>query len=356
MWRQSTLSVWIKNSFFSLCACVAITSTAAADTVLRYSSWLPGAHTLKLTVFDPWAKRVEEVTEGRVKVEVMPKVIGSIAGQFDAVRNGLADIALVVNGYTPGRFPIAEIGELPFLGDKASVTSPAYYRLYSDHFQKYNEYKGVHVLSTFTVGSGHVFTAKKKINTVSDFSGLKIRNPSGSTLPIMDALDMVPVQKAITETYELVSTGVVDGVIMPREAVDGYKLVKILPHYLKVPGGLYNSVLTLAINEKKWNAISVEDRKAIMEVSGENLATIIGQTYDRIDKEAIDAVKANKSDTAVASPELLAELYSRLGQKMDAIWAEKAKKKGMDDASAILAQYRKELLEAGATSDITENP
>lgn len=356
MWRQTLYSLLVARFCSALVFFFVMQNMAFADVLLRYSSWIPNNHTLRIDVFDPWARQVEKVTDGRVKVEVMPKVIGSLASQFDAVKNGIADIALVVNGYTPGRFPISEIGELPFLGDNAPITSPAYYRLYDSRLKKYGEFKGVHVLSTFTVGSGHLFTAEKKINSVEDFSGLKIRNPSGSTLPLMDQLKMIPVQKSITETYELVSTGVVDGVIMPREAVEGYKLVEILPHFLQVPGGLYNSVLTLAVNERKWKSISEQDRESIMEISGETLAKTIGETYQRIDGRAVQAMKKNGSDVRIASPALTNNLASLLKEKVDTIWIEKAQKRGMDDAKSVLATYRKSLSDAGATSSSIGSP
>ena len=48
------------------------------DTVtLRYSNWLPVTHHLVQQLMLPWAADVEKVTEGRVKVEMLPKVVGT---------------------------------------------------------------------------------------------------------------------------------------------------------------------------------------------------------------------------------------------------------------------------------------
>ena len=79
-----------------------LAGTAAAQTVLRYSNWLPAGYPVRTQIQEPWMAEIEKVTQGRVKVESSPKVIGTVAGQFDAVRDGLADMALIVPGFTPG--------------------------------------------------------------------------------------------------------------------------------------------------------------------------------------------------------------------------------------------------------------
>ena len=73
-------------------------SWASAETVLRYSSWIPATHPMTSEVCEPWAAEVERVTEGRVKIEVLPKVVGTVPTQFEVVRDGLVDIALIVDG------------------------------------------------------------------------------------------------------------------------------------------------------------------------------------------------------------------------------------------------------------------
>ena len=43
-------------------------SVAQAQTTLRFSNWLPPAHYIVTEMLQPWAKEVETVTEGRVKI------------------------------------------------------------------------------------------------------------------------------------------------------------------------------------------------------------------------------------------------------------------------------------------------
>ena len=125
-------------------------SVQAQDVTLRMSNWLPEGQTLRVQAVEPWIASVEKATEGRVRIEMPPKVIGSVPAQFDVVVDGQADIALWVNGYTPGRFVISEVFELPFISDDPEAYSVKMYEFYNEKVAAYDEYEGAHVLSLFS--------------------------------------------------------------------------------------------------------------------------------------------------------------------------------------------------------------
>ncbi|MGF7159276.1 TRAP-type C4-dicarboxylate transport system substrate-binding protein [Rhodoligotrophos appendicifer] len=343
-WRQSILAG------LALAAATAFAALPAqAETVLKFSAWLPVQHWLNAGVMKPWADAVDEATQGRVRIEFLPKVVGSAQAQFDVVRDGLADVSIIVNGYTPGRFTLLEMGELPFLGTEAVVMSPAFYRIYEEYLSKFDEFDGVHVLSTFTTASGHIYTTKVEIDDLADLKGLKLRSPLGSTAPIMTALGAVPVQKPSTEAYELLSTGVIDGTFLSREGAKGNKILELVPFLTVVPGGLYNAILSVIVNQAKWDAITPEDQAAIMKVSGEALALKIGQAYQKADEDGLEAIKAAGHTVTVANPKLLGEMKEAL-KPIESAWIEKAKAKGLDNPEEVLAQFRAEL-QAGAKAN-----
>src|SRR5262249_60559218 len=54
----------------------------------------------------PWVKRVEETTKGRVKIEVYPsQTLIKGVDMWKGVRGGIADIGWGVQGYWPGQTP-----------------------------------------------------------------------------------------------------------------------------------------------------------------------------------------------------------------------------------------------------------
>ncbi len=328
----------------AIAATVAAAGVAAhaQTTVLRYSNWLPAGQVMRTEVIEPWIAEVNKVTEGRVRIETLPKVVGTVPAQFDVVRDGQADLAVFIPGYTPGRFEISEVVELPFMGDDPEFYAPIVDRFYRKELQKYNEFKGVVPLSFYVVSPGQLFNNKRPLRKMEDFAGLKIRSPQPSAHQALTLMGMVPVSKPVSEAYELLSSGVLDGTLMPPESISAFKLLDSLPYGTIVPGALYNTILSLGINERKWNSLRAEDREAIMRISGDVFARKIGAAYVKGDQANWDAMrKANKSVETI-SPELLAELKELL-KPIEAGWIEKARKKGVAEPEKLLQTLRADI-------------
>lgn len=188
-------------------------AAVSAETTLRYSNWLPTTHPFMAEVIEPWIASVEEVTEGRVQIEVLPKVVGSVPTQFEVIRDGLADVALIVDGYSPGRFNVNSIIELPFIGNDAKAMTIAYWRIYEKYLADIGEYENAIPVAKSSAGPLILVTGTKKVETIDDIRGLKLRVPSSTVSKLLVEIGGVPVNKPVSDLYELISTGVVDGSI-----------------------------------------------------------------------------------------------------------------------------------------------
>src|SRR5438046_8323155 len=171
--------------------------------------------------------RGREGDERRVKFTMLPKHPSAPPGTFDAVRDGLVDLSFVTASYTPARHILPLLPELPGSGDTALVNSVAYSRVYWKHFHKVGEYKGVKLLGVFTHGPGQMFT-KKPVRFIADVQGLKIRTGGGVAEQVAKALGASAFVKPAPESYELLSSGVADGVFFPLESIISFKLDPVL--------------------------------------------------------------------------------------------------------------------------------
>jgi TRAP-type transport system periplasmic protein len=227
----------------------AMTAPAHAQISLTYSSWVPPTH--HLTIWQAnWAAEVEKATNGRVKFTSLPKAPAAPPGTFDAVRDGLVDLSYVTASYTPARHVMPLMAELPGAGDTAEINSVAFSRIHWKHFQKLGEYKGVHLLAVWTHGPGQMFT-KKPIHSLKDFQNLKIRTGGGISEKVITALGGSPFFKPAPESYELLKSGVADGVFFPLESIASFKLDTVIGQATLFPGGLYSSSFGFFINEDK---------------------------------------------------------------------------------------------------------
>jgi TRAP-type C4-dicarboxylate transport system substrate-binding protein len=315
---------------------------AGAQVVLNASSWVSPAHPLTANMLVPLCDDIAKVTSGRVKCNVLPKAPVAPPQTFDAVANGLIDLSFTSHGYTPGRFALTEAPEFPFMGDTAEATAVAYQRIYERMLARADEHKGVVVLSVFTHGPGEIFNVKRAINTLKDFEGLKIRLGGGVVTDVAKAIGAVPILKPAPESYELLSSGVADGVFFPKESPLSFKFIPIIRYATLVPGGLYNTSFAWMANPAKWNSIPEADRKLIAPLLGEALARRSGRAWDAADARGLAAMQEAKLDIATASPALVAEIRAKTAT-LEGEWIEKkAKSKGVDGA-AVLKALRAEI-------------
>ena len=95
-----------------------LTSAAnAADVTLRFHQFLSLKADIPAQGIEPWIKKIEEESNGRIKIEHYPSMQlgGSPPSLYGQARDGVVDIIWTVLGYTPGLFPTVEAFELPFM-------------------------------------------------------------------------------------------------------------------------------------------------------------------------------------------------------------------------------------------------
>ncbi len=316
--------------------------SAVAQTTLTMSSWVPPTHSLTRDVLGGWAKEVERATNGRVKLQMLPKHPVAPGGTFDAVRDGLVDVSYVTASYTPARHPLPLLAELPGAGATAEINSVAYSRIHWKHLHQAGEYKGVKLLGVFTHGPGQMFMAKKPVNSVADLAGMKIRSGGGISEASAKLLGASPFVKPAPESFELLNSGVADGTFFPSESIRSFKLDKVVKYATVFPGGFYSSSFGFFMNEDKWNKLSKQDQDAINSVSGEALARLAGKSWDNADKEGWEALKAAGATIQDASPAFVADVRKRT-EPLVQDWVKAAKAKGIDGDKA-LAEFRAELV------------
>jgi len=315
--------------------------SAHAQVTLTVSSWLAPTHTLSQTQAR-WCEDVTKATSARVKCNILPKPVVGPGGTFDAVRDGLADVSYSVHGYTPGRYVLTQMVELPFGGDSPEATSVAYQRVYDKYLSKLNEHKGLKVLAVFTHGPGIVFNTKRPINSLADMQGLKFRVGGGMVNDVGKALGVNVTLKPAPESYELLSSGVMDGVLFPAESIESFKLEKLVKYRTNFPGGLYNTSFAFVMNEGTWNKISKADQEAITKLSGEAAARAFGRGWDAVDRRGSAFMQANGVQVTNASQAFVDDVRTKTAS-LEQKWVADAKAKGLANAEQVLKEYRAEV-------------
>ncbi|MDT4860686.1 Outer membrane transporter protein TsaT [compost metagenome] len=257
------------------------------------------------------------------------------------MRDGLADISYTVDGYTPGRFINTQVAEFPFLGNNAVATSVAYQRVYSKYFAPLGEHRGVKVLAVFTHGPGVIFNSKKPVTSAAEAASLKFRIGGGNINELSKAMGWNTTLKAAPESFELLSTGVMDGTFFPDESIASFKL-SMIKFATDFPGGLYNTSFVFMMNPAKYNALSAQDKAVVDKLSGEPAARMFGEGWDKVDAASREMQKGQGVARITADKAFVKAVMDKQDY-LETKWAASAQVKGLQNPKAVLSEFRAEI-------------
>jgi TRAP-type C4-dicarboxylate transport system substrate-binding protein len=235
-----------------------------------------------------WAKKVEEVTQGKVKITMYPaSALAKGNATYDAVKSNVAHIGWSVNGLYAGRFPLTDLLSQPYIGaDSALKGSMALWNNYQKFPEVQAEYADVKVLVLHTHQGAPIGTRKVAVKTLEDLKGLKIRATAGGALQWLKAAGAAPLTMPPFDIYTNVEKGVIDGWTIDLIGAEGFKIYEVtdyytLPYY-------YVNTFWVVMNKSTWNSLPADVKQAIDKVSGEwAIRNIFAATWDAGDKESI---------------------------------------------------------------------
>lgn len=266
-------------------------SGAQTDTtVLRFSHFWPATSAMHVEVFEPWAKKVETESNGRLKVEIYPSATLSKPDvTYDAAAKGTIDIGAQVHGYNSGRFPLTQIAELPGLSNSATQMGCILQTLY-DNGTIASEYEDTHLLFLMGAGPSALHTTDKPIRVPADMKGQRIRRPSAIAGDIIEATGGTPVGLPATDIYTSLQRGVIDGISFPWQPTGDFRLIELTKAHTNIP--FYNSSLMVTMNKDKYESLPDDLKKVLDDNSGRVMSDLVGKVTDKEDAKFREQARA----------------------------------------------------------------
>ena len=271
----------------ALASVLSATTALAADFDLKISHMFPSTHFIQTLVLEPWAKSIEEKSNGRVKFQIFAagSALGDATRQFDQVRGGVVDIAVGIPAIPRGRHPRTTLIELPFTIKSAEAGTKTLMELYDKHLKA--DFPGT-VLLSLTVTEPSAIHTKTPVEDLDQVKGMRLRAPTPSVTAMLNALGATPVGLPPTQIYENVERGVVDGNVMPWGPVGAFKLHEVLKNHLNAR--IDAVAMYTLMNERRYNALP-PDIKKLFDDSIPFFAENWGKWWKDTDQIAIDAAR-----------------------------------------------------------------
>lgn len=313
-------------------------SARAAEVTLTLHHFLGPKAPAQVSFFEPWAKKVEAASKGRIKIEIFPSM--SMGGKppelYAQARDGVADIVWTVAGYTPGAFPRAEVFELPGVHRGSAEATTLAIQDVMDRIGA--DFADTHPLLIHAHAGQVIFSVNKPVRGLSDLAGLKIRVPTRTGAMLIEAWGAQPVSMPVPELPQALSKGALDATLIPFEVATPLKVPELVKFATVGAGGTRfgTAVFIFTMNKQRYEKLPA-DLKAVLDAhSGKAIAAEIGRVWDEVEKPGMEAL-AKAGGQMITLDAAAQKAFDEKAEAVVQRWVAEVRGKGVDGAALVAA-------------------
>ena len=243
----------------------------------------------------PFVDAVNSDGEGIVTIKVYPegRLGKSVAEQAQMLLTGVADIAWVVPGQTPYRFPDNEVLEMPGLFSDVREGTLVYTRLIAAGALR--GYQDFFVIGAFGAAPG-IIHGRRPIGSLADLKNLHIRTNNAMEAEAVARFGAIPTIMPVSMVAEALSRGTVDAAIVSPTGILQFGAAAAKHHYLLTVG---SAPLVLLMSRARFEALPAAGQALIRRYSGERAAATWIDLYGQTEQASLDRIRSDADRRAV---------------------------------------------------------
>lgn len=207
---------------------------------LRYQALASSENAVEATSALMFKEAIEERSGGKITLDIVwGTAVASHDEAFDALADGRLDIAFIIPGYFPDRFPISNAVNAvtqyspssPLVGELISnaVMSELSWGS-SELLESTYEQNGLVPLSPVTDTGDYLLACADEHTSMDDWRGVQTRVSSTAHGAVVSSVGSTPVSLSFDETYEALQRGTVDCAMMPHQVAGSTGLIEVAPN------------------------------------------------------------------------------------------------------------------------------
>jgi TRAP-type C4-dicarboxylate transport system substrate-binding protein len=214
----------------------------------------------------PFVDAVNSEAKGLLEIEVFFRgALGKApAQQPQLVRDGVADLAFIVPGYTADQFPDNAAIELPGLFRDQQEASLVYTRMIAANALR--GYEDFIVITAFTV-EPHSIQTRRPIASLDDLKGLKIRVNNPTEAATIEKLGMQGIVMPVNQIADAIGSGAIDGAALPPAMLAEFGVGRLATYHYMIHADAPS--LALVMSRAKFASLPPRAQDIIRKHSGE---------------------------------------------------------------------------------------
>lgn len=287
---------------------------------------------------EDWGSLVTEASDGRIQfVYYHGGSLGGATETVDMVKNGQADIGWTSSSINVGRMPTSDGIALPMLGfEDTNEAAAVMWYMYENYDYISDEWADYYVIECSAACDVPFTTTKKKIESASDFSGLRMRCVVPGVSYMLQELGCVPMSITISDTYENLEKSVADGCMNDWHNIMAFSLWDVLDYAMDAQVSFANQALIM--NWDTYNSLPADLQAVIDEYSGEFAAAMAGEYWESSIAESMAIAEESGAEIYEPNDEVAAAMADAAAVAWDK-WAADMDADGYD-GTQIVADYQ----------------
>jgi TRAP-type transport system periplasmic protein len=240
-------------------------TTAAAQTFnLKLATGSPDMPGKATDDFKQWAANVKAASDGRLNIEIFfGGALGESKDALTMLDTGVCDMIQEGYGFFSETFPVSDVITLPWLVTSTVACGTLMNSLLADGLLP--EYDNIHLLTFRPHDPIMLFFRDKKVTSMADIKGLKIRTNTPGWSKFIETLGGVPTSVATPDLYTSLETGVIDGIVTSLGFFYPQSMYEVCKYALVEPLGM--SMTFVAMSNKAWDALPTDLQLTLTEVT-----------------------------------------------------------------------------------------
>jgi|TARA_B110000259_G_scaffold11215_1_gene12241 TRAP-type C4-dicarboxylate transport system substrate-binding protein len=242
---------------------------AKPEHTLTFSTYWPTSYNYLIDPIFSFAKKVEERSDGRVKIEIFhSKQLFGGKEEFGALERGDIDMSAPMDTYNTGAVPELGVASMPFLWPSPRAMQASLDAgLWDLGINQAMEDRGVKVLNTAAGGPYQLYGKGFSIRKPSDLKGKKVAVSGSAASRAMELIGAAPTSMSSGDLYIALQRGTIDATSRPFLTGIGRKLYEVLDNITVVNMSYFSTAL--AINLKTWNKLPKDIQEIFQQAANE---------------------------------------------------------------------------------------
>ncbi|MEM8586624.1 MAG: TRAP transporter substrate-binding protein [Pseudomonadota bacterium] len=308
----------VATAALALSSAAGWSAPAAAEENFSLAYFMGPGHPMNGAVFQPFADRLAEVSDGQLTVEMFPggALNSAPPRQYATVVEGVADIVFALPGYTAQLFPVTNVITVPNVAADAVDGTEALWRARDLIEQEYD----AQILAMWTNAAPVLITRDTPIRSLDDLDGMVVRVTSAQDVPFVEALGASAVSQPVSVINQNLTNGTIDAIAIDPSAIGSFNLWEPANYVtIGLPGS--GSAFVLLMNQEVYDGLTEQEQAWVDEASGEWLSLNGGQVYLEDALRGIEVARDNGVEIIELSDDEVARFNEAMQPAMDAFLA-----------------------------------